>query len=151
MAQAMGRIVFQEDDLPGAERWFDHAHQCRQESGETQNLVSDLLWLGRLRLAQGRLEEAQDWVTTARTQLEIGAQDYYVYEGWDVYLGQAEVLDAQGHKAEAAASLHQAYHALLAFAAQIPAGDRRAVFLSARPLARLLAAHATGQIRPYGL
>lgn len=142
MAQALGRIALELLDLAAAERWFELSRQCRQESGEAQNLASDLLWLGRLRLGQNRPEEALALMDTAVTQLETGAADYYVYEAWDLYLGQAEALTALGQTDLAALRVQRAYEVLLAFAAQITDDGRRRAFLACRRLERLLAAQA---------
>jgi DNA-binding SARP family transcriptional activator len=151
MAQALGRIAFQAGEVAAAERWFEQARDCRQESGEAQNLVSDLLWLGRLRLAQERPEEALRLLSAAVNQLEAGAADYYVYESWDVYFSQAEALAALGQADQANTWVRRAYETLLAFAVQIPDDSRRRSFLTARPLVRLLMAYAAGQIPPYYL
>jgi DNA-binding SARP family transcriptional activator len=148
MAQALGRVALEAGDLTAAEELFEQARQCRQESGEAQNQISDLLWLGRLRLAQNRPHEGLALMDTAVAQLEAGAADYYVYEAWDVYWGQAEALAALGQAEQAARVVQRAYEMLLAFAAQITDDGRRHAFLASWRLAQLLQAHKSSHYHP---
>ncbi len=148
-AQALGRIRLRQGELADAERLFQHARRLRQQSGETQNLVSDLAWLGRLRLAQGRPAEALQQTTTAVAHIEAAQGEYYVWETPDVYLCHAEALLANGQAAEAQTAINTAYNALQQFAAQIGDTAVKESFLAHWTSARIIEAKETGKIRPF--
>jgi predicted ATPase/DNA-binding SARP family transcriptional activator len=148
-AQALGRAVLWRGDLAEAERLFQQAYQRRRQSGEAQNVVSDLAWLGRLRLAQGRAPEALQHTTAAVRQMEEAQGEYYVWETPDVYLCHAEALLAVGRNAEAGAYIERAYQALQEFAAQIKDSALKESFLLHWSSARIREARETGQIPPF--
>jgi tetratricopeptide (TPR) repeat protein len=148
-AQALGRAALWRGDLAEAERLFQQAYQRRRQSGEAQNVVSDLAWLGRLRLAQGRAPEALQHTTAAVRQMEEAQGEYYVWETPDVYLCHAEALVAVGRNAEADAYIERAYQALQEFAAQINDPAVKQTFLAQWTPARIVQAAQTGWIRPF--
>jgi len=148
-AQALGRIRLRQGDLAEAERLFQHARSLRRQSGETQNLVSDLAWLGRLRLAQGRPAEALPETAAAVQQIEAAQGEYYVWETPDVYLCHAEALLANGRSAEAQTTIKTAYDALQQFAAQIGETAVKETFMAHWTSVRIIEAHETGEIRPF--
>jgi DNA-binding SARP family transcriptional activator len=148
-AQALGRIRLRQGDLAEAERLFQHARSLRQQSGETQNLVSDLAWLGRLRLAQGRPAEALTETAAAIRHIEAAQGEYYVWETPDVYLCHAEALLANGRAAEAQTAIQTAYDVLQQFAAQIGDTAVKESFLAHWTSARIIEANETGEIRPF--
>jgi DNA-binding SARP family transcriptional activator/tetratricopeptide (TPR) repeat protein len=148
-AQALGRIRLRQGDLAEAERLFQHARRLRQQSGETQNLVSDLAWLGRLRLAQKRPAEALHETAVAVQQVEAAQGQFYVWETPDVYLCHAEALLANGRSAAAQTAIQAAYDALQAFAAQIKDPAVKASFMAHWTSVRIIEAKETGKIRPF--
>ncbi len=148
-AQGLGRIRLRQGDLAEAERLFQYARSLRRQSGETQNLVSDLAWLGRLRLAQGRPAEALTETAAAIRHIEAAQGEYYVWETPDVYLCHAEALLANGRSAEAQAAIKTAYDALQQFAAQIGETAVKEGFLAHWTSACIIEAKKTGKIRPF--
>jgi len=139
-ALALGGMALSRQDLCEAEQQLCHAYRLRQESGELQNLISNLIWLGRLRLAQGRPAAALEHSSQAIAQLESLWGEVYVWEMPDVFLGHAEALAANGDIAGSKAYLQRAYDTLLQFAAQIQDPSVKQVFLSHPTNARLVAA-----------
>jgi DNA-binding SARP family transcriptional activator len=148
-AQALGRIRLRQGDLAEPERLFQHARSLRRQSGETQNLVSDLAWLGRLRLAQGRPAEALHETAAAVQQIEAAQGEYYVWETPDIYLCHAETLLANGRSAEAQTAIKTAYDSLQQFAAQVEDTAVKETFLAHWTSARIIEAKETGEIRPF--
>jgi transcriptional regulator with XRE-family HTH domain/tetratricopeptide (TPR) repeat protein len=118
-AQSLGRLALQNGRAAEAAKWLEQARCLRQRWGELQNQVSDLAWLGRLRLSQGRVKESVAYTTAAVEQLEASLDEYYVFETPDVFLCHAESLAAADREPETSGFIRRAYAALQQFAGQI--------------------------------
>lgn len=138
-------------DLYDAEQRLSHAYELRRESGEVQNQISDLTWLGRLRLAQGEPDAALKHTTQAIVQLESLWGEFYVWEMPDVFMGHADALAANNDGTHAKAYLQRARDTLVQFAAQIHDSSVRDIYLAYPVNARILAAWETSHIPPLGL
>lgn len=115
-AQLLGRMALQQGQLTQAEQRLEQATQLRRQMGELANQVSDLAWWGRLRLAQGRLDEALAHTGEAVRRQEALRDEAYVFEAADICLAHREVLQAMGDEAAAAHYHHlaQQWHTFLA-------------------------------------
>jgi predicted ATPase/DNA-binding SARP family transcriptional activator len=151
IAQFLGRIALAGMDYHAAEHWLQHACELRRAHGEEQNLTSDLAWLGRLRTLQGQIEPALDYTAQAIERLDALQGKVRVWEEHDVYMCRAEALSAAGDTAGAARSLEQAYTSLTLFASRIGDPQVRQGFLDYVLTARIVAAHASGVIKPFPL
>lgn len=142
-AQLLGRLALEAGDLPRAEHLFQSALALRRGSGESQNQIMDLVWHGRLRLAQGRPQEARVYTEQAMEQLAALGDDVFVWELPDVLSGHAEVLEANGDWDGAQRYKLLAHHALQTFVAQMGDPDVKAQYLSLRTNQRVIAAAAS--------
>ncbi len=148
-AHVLGRLEFIDNQLDGAERWFQHALELRRLHVELTNQISDLAWLGRLRLVQGQIDQALTLTEEAIARLAAVQSEGQVWEVWDIWMCHAEVLAAVGKSAEAAEVLQRSHAGLLEFAAKISDLKIRQVFLHSFLNARILAAHSSGEINPF--
>jgi tetratricopeptide (TPR) repeat protein len=147
-AQLLGRVALHDGDLPRAEHYLTRAHDLRQESGELQNQISDLVWLGRLRLAQGRPADALALTSQAVAMLDALWGEFWVWQMPDVFVAHAEALIACGDEPAAPAYLERAYATLMQFAAQISDPAVRDGLLAHPPYARVITAQETGRLPP---
>jgi DNA-binding SARP family transcriptional activator len=115
----LGRLALARGDLRTAHQLLRQAYRVRQESGERQNQINDLVWLGRLRLAQGRAAAALRHTRQAMDYLAALWEEVYLWEMPDILLGHAEALAANGDLAESHAYVQRAHTTLIRFAAQI--------------------------------
>lgn len=129
-SQILGRLALGRRDPRAAEELLRHACELRQQSGEIQNQISDLTWLGRLHLTRGRNTAALELTSQATTQLASLLGEFYVWEMPDVYLMHAEALAANGNAIAAQDYLQRAYDTLMRFAAQIHDPSVTQVFLA---------------------
>lgn len=144
-AQLAGRIYLRRGALHKATARLEQARALRLESGEKQNQVSDLAWLGRLALHQGDAATALAHTAVALALLDASDGEFYVWEQPDVLLSRAEALAAAGETAAAHAIAHRAADTLHAFAAQIGETAVRRQFLAYSLNARVEKAAVTGQ------
>jgi predicted ATPase/DNA-binding SARP family transcriptional activator len=140
----LGRLALIRGDQRQAYRQLRRAYQIRQESGERQNQINDLIWLGRLRLGQGRAAVALKYTRQAMTLLESLWDEVYVWEMQDVFMGHAETLAANGDLPDAQAYVQRAYATLMRFAAQIGDPTVRQIFFDHPTNARLIVAWERG-------
>jgi tetratricopeptide (TPR) repeat protein len=118
-AQELGRLAFRRNDLQESGYWLERAYQLRIESGEVHNQISDLTWLGRLRLAEGNASDALTHTTHGMSLLESLQAEYWAWEMPDVYVVHAQALAANGEDAESRRFLQRAYDSLVEFSTQI--------------------------------
>ncbi|MFT5194671.1 MAG: DNA-binding SARP family transcriptional activator [Candidatus Promineifilaceae bacterium] len=118
-AQLAGRIYLRWGQLAAAAEKLQQARQIRIETGERQNQVSDLAWLGRLALAQGDTEGALAHTEQSIAQLDAFHGEFYVWEQPDVLLCRVEALEAAGERAAAHKMAQRAQSVLHQFAEQI--------------------------------
>jgi tetratricopeptide (TPR) repeat protein len=147
-SQLLGRFALERGDLPEAERHLCHSRRLRREAGELQNQISDLTWLGRLRMAQARPDLALEHTGQAIAQLESLWGDFYVWEMQDVFLAHAEALAATGDATGARTYLQRAHETLMTFSAQIQDPEVRANFPAHKHNARIVAGWEAGQCSP---
>lgn len=145
-AQLAGRIYLRWGQLDVAAKRLQQAQQLRLKSGERQNQVSDLAWLGRLALAQGDVTAALQQTAQAITLLNAFHGEFYVWEQPDVLMCRAEALAAAGEKAQAMGIARRAQATLRQFAQRIDGADRLARFMAHPSNARVETAVATQQI-----
>lgn len=119
-AQLLGRAALQAGDWTEAETRLEEAARLRRETGERANQVSDLAWLGRLRLARGDVPGALSLTERAVSEMETLKEEAWVFEAWDIYRAHAKVLVAQGNPEEAARFEQLAQEAEVWMAAQAP-------------------------------
>lgn len=150
-AHILGRLALGRGELEKAEQWLTAAFHLRQEMGEAQNLVNDLAWMGRLRLAQGLPDQALAYTAEAIRKLETLRQQVYVIDTCDIYMAQAEALMSHGRDAEALVTLKQAHKEMMDFAVQIKDEATRQSYFNFLHMARIGWAWERGQIRPYPL
>jgi tetratricopeptide (TPR) repeat protein len=129
-AQLAGRVHLRWRQLEAAAERLQQAWQLRLASGERQNQVSDLAWLGRLALAQGDTTAALQHTAQAIAQLDTFHSEFYVWEQPDVFMCHAEALAAVGQDAEALAMAHRAQATLHQFAQQIDDPDVLSQFMA---------------------
>ena len=118
-AQLAGRIYLHEGQLAEAEAKLRQAQELRLTSGERQNQVSDLAWLGRLALAQGDMDAALQHTAQAIEQLDAFHGEFYVWEQPDVLMCRVEALAAAGEMTQASAIARRAQADMRQFAQQI--------------------------------
>ncbi len=97
-AQGLGRLALQRGDLDEAETRFHYAYNLRKESGEPQNMVSDMACLGRLYLAKNNPQEALKYTGQAVAWVEAAQGALYIWEMADLYMCHAEVLEVMGEE-----------------------------------------------------
>ncbi|MDJ0752107.1 MAG: AAA family ATPase [Ardenticatenaceae bacterium] len=119
VSQLIGRIFLERGDAVTAAKHLQKARQTRILTGEVQNQVSDLAWLGRLALAQGNVQEALKLTDQAVSQLDNFYGEFYVWEQPDVLRCRAEALAAAGQFAAAETIAQRARITLQRFADQI--------------------------------
>ncbi|NCC93622.1 MAG: ATP-binding protein, partial [Opitutae bacterium] len=129
-AQLSGRIELRHGRIDAATERLGQARALRLQSGERQNQVSDLAWLGRLALAQGDVAAALDHTAQSVDLLDAFAGEYYVWEQPDVLMCRAEALAAAGQSEAALAVVRRAHDTLHQFAAQIDDPQLLARFLA---------------------
>jgi DNA-binding SARP family transcriptional activator len=117
--QMLGRLALARGDLPQAEQFLQRACQLRQANGELANHISDLAWLGRLRLSQANPAGALAHTAEAMRRLDALMGEHYVWEMQDVYFAHAESLSANGEPGQAQVYIGRAHETLIQFAAQI--------------------------------
>jgi len=105
--------------LAAAAEKLQQARQIRIGTGERQNQVSDLAWLGRLALAQGDTAAAMAHTEQSIAQLDAFHGEFYVWEQPDVLLCRAEALAAAGKMAAAHKMGQRAQSVLHQFSEQI--------------------------------
>jgi tetratricopeptide (TPR) repeat protein len=127
-AQLLGRAALQAGDWTEAETRLEEAARLRRDSGERANQVSDLAWLGRLRLARGDVSGALSLTERAVSEMATLKEEAWVFEAWDIYRAHAKVLTAQGNPAEAARFEQLAQEAEAWMAAQAPDEESRVCF-----------------------
>ncbi len=96
----LGSLLLERGDLPGAEAALLEAYRTRK----LHHLALDfsLLWLGRLRLAQGNLGSASALLDRA---VEVSTQSQGTVATWQLYYYRSLVRLAQGKPADALADL----------------------------------------------
>lgn len=146
-AQLSGRIELGRGRLAAAAERLGQARELRLQSGERQNQVSDLAWLGRLALARGDVAAALMHTAESVDLLDAFAGEYYVWEQPDVLLCRAEALAAAGQPEEALAVARRAHDTLREFAGQIDDPQLLARFMAYPPNARVARA-AAGELSP---
>ena len=119
-AQLLGRAALQAGDGKEAETRLEEAARLRRDSGERANQVSDLAWLGRLRLARGDVSGALSLTERAVFEMATLKEEAWVFEAWDIYRAHAKVLATQGNPVEAARFEQLAREAEAWMAAQAP-------------------------------
>jgi hypothetical protein len=119
---------------------FETTRRLRLESGEAQNQIVDLAWMGRLRLAQGRVDEALSFTTRAVDQLASLGDDLFVWELPVIFSLHAETLAAADDSLESWRYAKLAYDSLMRFAGQMADPAVREIFLSIPFNARIIAA-----------
>ncbi|HET9223556.1 MAG TPA: hypothetical protein VFO07_13675, partial [Roseiflexaceae bacterium] len=144
IAHMLGRLAMMRGDLREANRRLCRAYRVRRQCGERQNQVSDLVWLGRVRLAQGRPAAALKHTCQAMALLESLWEEIYVWEMPDVLLGHAEALAANGDLVESHAYVQRAHARMMRFTAQIRDPEVRQTFFEHPTNARLVAAWERG-------
>jgi DNA-binding SARP family transcriptional activator len=130
VAQALGRLAFRRGDLSEAGRWIDRAYELRLESGEVHNQISDLAWLGRLRLAEGDAAAALSHTAHGMSLLDSLQGEYWAWEMPDIYFVHAQALAANGVHDDAGRFLQRAYDCLIEFSAQIADPSVRESYLA---------------------
>ncbi len=145
----LGQAAFRKGDLSEAENWYSRAYGLRQQTSERQNQIYDLSWAGRLRAALGRKKSALHYTTTAVRKMEQAADEYFVWEAWDVYLAHAEALAQNGREQEALASLEVAYQTLQAFIQHVPSPVLRQQILAFEHSRHLVTARRSQLIIPF--
>ena len=130
VAQLLGRVALHQGDLDEAEKFLEEAAALRQKSGERANHVSDLAWLGRLRLARGDVSGALSLTQRAMSEIETLKEEAWVFEAWDVFRTRTEALTVKGEMAEAARYRQLADEAIQRIAAQAPDKPTRKGFLA---------------------
>jgi DNA-binding SARP family transcriptional activator/tetratricopeptide (TPR) repeat protein len=148
-AHLLGRMELNSGELGAAEHWLHYAYQLRHKSGQAQNLISDLAWLGRLRLAQSRPAEALQSTSEALTRLEALREQVRVWETSDIFLCHAETLAAAGQEAQAKIYIQHAYQDLMQFAEQISDPQVKQNFLDAPLNVRIFTARESCRTWPY--
>jgi hypothetical protein len=136
-------------DLNAAESYMVYAFELRQRMGETQNLINDLAWMGRLWQAKGLFAHALSQTTEAVVRLEAAREQVYVVDTCDMYMAHAEALAANGRLAESLVVLQQAYTELMQFAEQIQDPEVRQSYFRYLHIARIVEAWQRQEIRPY--
>jgi tetratricopeptide (TPR) repeat protein len=149
--QVFGAEALEWGEVDRAADYFARAHAIRRETGQQQNIVSDLAWLGRLKVAEARVDQALDLTALAIEKLEAGRGAFYVWQTPDVYLSRAEALGAAGRAEEARAAIQRAYEELQAFLTQISDADNRQRVLDSAASRRVMTAWERGTTRPYHL
>jgi tetratricopeptide (TPR) repeat protein len=119
---------------------LNHAYQLRREYGELSNQISDLYWLGRLRLAQDQVQAALSYTQQAVNQLDALPTDFHIWELPEVLFGHAQALQANGKADEAAFYIQRAYGELMLFANQIDGPSVRQSFFDLPPNAQIIQA-----------
>jgi tetratricopeptide (TPR) repeat protein len=127
-AQSLGRVALDRGDYEQAEAYLDLAFERRHQTGERSNQISDLHWLGRLKLAQGDAGAALAYSKRAVDEINLLSTDFHVWEIEDVYYGHSRALAANGAGEEAAWYLQRAYGELVLFAQQIDEPEVRRSF-----------------------
>jgi hypothetical protein len=140
----LGRLALIRGDQRQAYQQLRRAYRIRRESGERQNQINDLIWLARLRLAQGRAATALGHTRQGMTLLESLWDEVYIWEMPDVFMGHAEALAANGDLPQAHAYVQRAYATLMRFAAQIGDPAVRQIFFDYPTNARLVVAWERG-------
>jgi tetratricopeptide (TPR) repeat protein len=143
-AHMLGRLALSRGDLRTAHRYLRRAYLLRRETGERQNQVNDLVWLGRLQLARGRPAVALRYTCQGIKQLESLWEEVYLWEMPDILLGHAEALAANGDLCESRAYVQRAHATLMLFAAQIRDPAVRRVFFEHPTNAHLVAVWESG-------
>ena len=132
VSQMIGRIYLECGDVQAAAEHLQMAQQTRIKTGEVQNQVSDLAWLGRLALAQGDMPQALALTEQAISQLDAFDGEFYVWEQPDVLMCRAEALLAAGDVTAASAVVERAHETLCHFAEQISDLELRERFFKYR-------------------
>jgi len=145
-AQLAGRIYLGWGQLEAAAEKLQLAQKIRLDSGQAQNQISDLAWMGRLALARENTQAALQRTAQAVAQLDAGRGEFYVWEQPDVLMCRAEALAAAGQTAAALAVAQQAQTTLRRFARQINDADVLAQFMAYPLNARIETAVAAQQI-----
>jgi DNA-binding SARP family transcriptional activator len=145
-AQLAGRIHLRYGRVDAAAEKLRHARQLRLTTGERQNQVSDLAWLGRLALVQGEIAAALTHTAQAVTQLDAFHGEFYVWEQPDVLMCRAEALAAAGNTVEALIVAQRAKETLNRFAQQIDDPDVLTQFIAYPTNTRIQTAVAAQRI-----
>ena len=145
-AQLAGRIYLHEGQLDMAAARLQQAQLRRLKSGERQNQVSDLAWLGRLALAQGDKAAALQYTAQAVYLLDTFRGEFYVWEQPDVLMCRAEALTAASEEKAAMEIASRALKTLHQFAQQIGNPEVLAQFMAYPLNARVETAAARQQI-----
>ena len=135
--------------LDQAERWYSQAYGLRRQTGERQNQVYDLVYMGRLRAAQGQLSRALHYSTAAVQQMIAGRHSFFPWEAWDMYLAHAEVLRQSGNVQAARSAVDAGYQALQHFLQGVRKPAHRRQIRQSENAVHLLQARQTGQIIPF--
>ena len=141
VSQLIGRIYLERGDLQRGAKHLTMAQQTRIKTGEVQNQVSDLAWLGRLALAQGDVTQALAHTEQAISQLDAFDGEFYVWEQPDVLMCRAEALLAAGDDAAAGVMIVRAHETLCRFAEQIGDSELREQFFQYRRNVEVVTAH----------
>lgn len=139
-AQLAGRCALCSGELADADAWLGRAFEIRSSQSEAQNVVSDLSWLARLRLVQGRPAEALAYSNEAIQRLAALQVGTRVWEQQDVFMVHAEALRAVGAAEESTAFVRRAQATLLDFLGHVGDPVLREQVLAAPANARILMA-----------
>lgn len=147
--QLMSRLLIRRGEYADAGIHLQRAYELRRESGELQNQISDLGWLGRLALARRDPARALEFTQRAMTQLDALWGEFYVWEMPDVFYTHAEALAANGELGLAAQAVERAYETLIEFAGQIQDAQVKHNFLTHPTNTRILKAREDQYVSPF--
>ncbi|RPI91411.1 MAG: hypothetical protein EHM40_15790 [Chloroflexi bacterium] len=148
-AHMLARLALHEREIGRAEQWLNHAFELRRAHGEMQNQIIDLAWMGRLCLGQGQNEQALASTAEAVKRLNAIQAETQIWQAYDILMCHAEALTASGNSTEAGIYLQGAYDSLMQFAGRISDPQVKQNFLEFVLNARILAAHASGEIKTF--
>jgi hypothetical protein len=111
--------------------------------------VYDLVYMGRLRAALGRLNSALGYTTEAVRQMERASGKFFPWEAWDMHLAHAEVLQQNGKGREALERMHAGYETLQGFLQQVELPQHRQQIRQSENAHHLIQAFESGTIVPF--
>jgi DNA-binding SARP family transcriptional activator len=145
----LGLTAFKDGRLEEAERRYEEAYGLRRRTGERQNQVYDLVYMGRLRAALGRLDSALGYTTEAVRQMERASGKFFPWEAWDMHLAHAEVLQQNGRGPEALERMRAGYETLQGFVEQVELPQHRRQIRESENAQHLIRAYESGSIVPF--
>ena len=145
----LGLTAFKNGRLEEARLWYEEAYGLRRKTGERQNQVYDLVYVGRLRAALRRLDSALMDTTAAVRQMEQAQDAYFSWEAWDMHLAHAEVLQQNGREKAALKRLGVAYRVLQDFLQGVQLPRHRQQIRQSENARHLIEAWQSGVIVPF--